>query len=208
MSVLFYVRQPRRCFCVIFFSPTFHHSRYTTYFYCLPSLKLTTAHLPPQAHFLAPLSPPPPSMALSSSSLPFGRPTTTSALTVRNERMRRPEPGPRGPMASGKGVVGSQKACVNNVSFVVLPFVQFENYGQTHISSQLAVVQVTLENHKLGFLQIFYDRRCCRGHAPVTTSVGPELIGTKSNFAFGIERAPVSEHAVKRLLFLGCDFDG
>lgn len=79
--------------------------------YCLPSLKLTTAHLPPQAHLRAPLSPPPPSVALSSSSLPLGRPTTTSALTVRKERIRRPEPGPRGPMAVGKGVVGSQRAC-------------------------------------------------------------------------------------------------
>lgn len=95
------------------------HVMQNGHLYCLPSLKLTTAHLPPQAHFLAPLSPPPPSMALISSSLPLGRPTTTSALTVRNESTRRPEPGPRGPMASEKGVVGSQKACVDMVSFVL-----------------------------------------------------------------------------------------
>lgn len=98
--------------------------------YCLPSLKLTTAHLPPQAHFLAPLSLPPPSVARSSSSLPFGRPTTTSAFTVRKERMRRPEPGPRGPMASGKGVVGSQRACDSSGQLVVLvlacPYVTFK----------------------------------------------------------------------------------
>lgn len=78
--------------------------------YCLPSLKLTTAHLPPQAHLRAPLSPPPPSVARSSSSLPLARPTTTSALTVRKERILNPEPGPRGPIAEGKGVVGSQRA--------------------------------------------------------------------------------------------------
>ena len=112
MSILLYVRQLRRYFCVDHVTSAFHHAMQRIRLYCLPSLKLTTAHLPPQAHFLAPLSPPPPSMALSSSSLPLGRPTTTSALTVRNERTRRPEPGPRGPMASGKGVVGSQKACV------------------------------------------------------------------------------------------------
>lgn len=102
-------------------------------FYFLPSLKLTTAHLPPQAHFLAPLSPPPPSMALSSSSLPFGKPTTTSALTVRKERMRKPEPGPSGPMASGKGVVGSQKACVYDG----------QPYSQTVIGGLSLVCQLT-----------------------------------------------------------------
>jgi hypothetical protein len=31
-------------------------------------------------------------------------------LTVRKERILKPEPGPRGPMAEGKGVVGSQRA--------------------------------------------------------------------------------------------------
>lgn len=66
-----------------------------------------TAHFPLQAHFLAPLSPPPPSIAFNSSSLPFSRPTTTSALHVLSDRILSPEPGPRGPMASVKGVVGS-----------------------------------------------------------------------------------------------------
>lgn len=73
----------------------------------LPFEKLTTAHLPLQAHFLCPLSPPPPSIALSFSSSPSFRPTTTSALQVRNARTLTPEPGPRGPMAFVKGVVGS-----------------------------------------------------------------------------------------------------
>jgi hypothetical protein len=117
MSILFYVRSDAMydsSFIFIHFhlihSPFVSHKHGPAY--CLPSLKLTTAHLPPHAHFLAPLSPPPPSMALSSSSLPLGRPTTTSALTVRKDRMRKPEPGPRGPMASGKGVVGSQNAYI------------------------------------------------------------------------------------------------
>lgn len=78
--------------------------------YCLPSQNCTTAHLPLQAHFLAPLSPPPPSVARNSSSFPLGRPTITSALLVRRAKVRMPDDGPSGPMASANGVVGSHMA--------------------------------------------------------------------------------------------------
>ena len=71
----------------------------------------TTAHLPLHAHFLEPLSPPPPSIARSSSSCPGLRPTTTSALHVRSASTLTPDPGPRSPMASVKGVAGSHSAC-------------------------------------------------------------------------------------------------
>ena len=77
--------------------------------HCLPSQNCITAHLPLQAHFL-PLSPPPPSVARNSSSLPAGRPATTSALHVRSARVRIPEDGPKGPIASANGVVGSHMA--------------------------------------------------------------------------------------------------
>lgn len=76
----------------------------------LPPENDTTAHLPLHAHFLAPESPPPPSIARSSSSLPAGRPTTTSALHVRRASTLTPDPGPRLCSASVKGVVGSQSA--------------------------------------------------------------------------------------------------
>ena len=75
-----------------------------------PAEKETTAHFPLQAHFLAPLSPPPPSVARSFSSSPGFNPTTTSALHVRRERTFTPDPGPMGPMAVVNGVVGSQRA--------------------------------------------------------------------------------------------------
>jgi hypothetical protein len=80
------------------------------YFSALPSHNCTTAYLPLQAHFLAPLSPPPFSVARRRSSSPEGSPTTTSALQVRRASVRIPDPGPRGPMAVVKGVVGSQDA--------------------------------------------------------------------------------------------------
>ena len=81
------------------------------YLLALPSHNCTTAYLPLQAHFLAPLSAPPFSVARRRSSSPSGRPTTTSALQVRRASVRMPEPGPRGPMAVVKGVMGSQAAC-------------------------------------------------------------------------------------------------
>jgi len=83
----------------------------------LPAENETTAHLPFQPHFLAPLSPPPPSIAFNSSSKPGLRPTTTSALQVRRARTLRPELVPRGPIAVVKGVVGSHVACLFSVSF-------------------------------------------------------------------------------------------
>src|SRR5690348_13656652 len=61
------------------------HIAIVSFSFYLPSDKLTTAHLPLHAHFLAPESPPPPSRALSSSSFPAGRSTTTSALQVRRD---------------------------------------------------------------------------------------------------------------------------
>lgn len=67
-----------------------------------------TAHFPFQAHFLAPESPPPPSVALSFSSTPSSSPTTTSALQVLSDSTLTPEPGPSGPRDFVKGVVGSQ----------------------------------------------------------------------------------------------------
>lgn len=81
-----------------------------------PDEKDTTAHLPLQAHFLAPESPPPPSMARNSSSCPGFRPTTTSALQVRRANTLSPDPGPNGPMASVNGVAASHCACRQNVS--------------------------------------------------------------------------------------------
>lgn len=81
-----------------------------------PDEKDTTAHLPLQAHFLAPESPPPPSMAFNSSSWPGFRPTTTSALQVRRAKTLSPEPGPSGPIASVNGVAASHCACYLNVS--------------------------------------------------------------------------------------------
>ncbi|TKA61959.1 hypothetical protein B0A55_11837 [Friedmanniomyces simplex] len=74
------------------------------------AVKLTTAHFPLHAHFLAPLSPPPPSVALSSSSLPFGNPTTTSALHVLNAKTLMPLRRPSGPIAPVNGVAGSHIA--------------------------------------------------------------------------------------------------
>jgi hypothetical protein len=79
--------------------------------HAFPSENCTTAHFPLHAHFLPPASVLPPSICLSSSSLPSGSPTTTSALHVLSARTRTPEPGPMGPMAWVKGVVGSQAAC-------------------------------------------------------------------------------------------------
>ena len=70
----------------------------------------TTAHFPLHAHFRAPESPPPPSVARIFSSSPGCSPTTTSALHVRRARTFTPDPGPKGPMASTKGVVGSHCA--------------------------------------------------------------------------------------------------
>lgn len=81
-------------------------------FYALPSQNCTTAHLPLHAHLRPPASVLPPSIFLSSSSLPAGSPTTTSALQVRSARTRTPERGPMGPMAWAKGVVGSHAACL------------------------------------------------------------------------------------------------
>lgn len=75
-----------------------------------PPEKLTTAHFPLQAHFLCPVSPPPPSKAFNFSSCPSCNPTTTSALQVLSAKTLTPDPGPRGPMAFVKGVVGSQTA--------------------------------------------------------------------------------------------------
>jgi hypothetical protein len=72
-----------------------------------PEEKETTAHFPFHAHFLAPLSPPPPSIARSFSSSPDFKPTTTSALHVRRARTLTPDPGPSGPIAVVNGVVGS-----------------------------------------------------------------------------------------------------
>jgi hypothetical protein len=83
--------------------------------YALPSQKEITAYLPLHAHFRA-LGSFPPCVSRSFSSSPGFRPTTTSALQVRKERMRIPELGPRGPMAVVKGVVGSQAACQIEVS--------------------------------------------------------------------------------------------
>lgn len=76
-----------------------------------PDENETTAHLPFHAHFRAPESPPPPSVARSSSSLPWGRPTTTSALQVLRASTLSPELGPSGPIASVKGVEASHFAC-------------------------------------------------------------------------------------------------
>jgi hypothetical protein len=76
-----------------------------------PAENEITAHFPLQAHFLAPLSPPPPSVARSFSSNPGFKPTTTSALQVRKERILTPDPGPMGPMAVVNGVFGSHNAC-------------------------------------------------------------------------------------------------
>lgn len=78
--------------------------------YGLSSENSITAHLPVHAHFLAPESPPPPSIARSSSSLPSGRPTTTSPLHVRSAITRNPEDLPSGPSASAKGVVAGHIA--------------------------------------------------------------------------------------------------
>lgn len=86
----------------------------------LPAENETTAHFPFQPHFLAPLSPPPPSIARSSSSKPGLRPTTTSALQVRRARTLRPELVPRGPIAVVKGVVGSHVACYWLIYFHVI----------------------------------------------------------------------------------------
>jgi hypothetical protein len=88
--------------CYIASSP--HHS--------FPSHSCATAHLPLQAHFLAPESAPPPSVRRSSSSRPGDNPTTTSALQVLSARQRNPEPLPSGPKLSANGVVGSQAACI------------------------------------------------------------------------------------------------
>lgn len=80
-------------------------------FHAFPSQKDTTAHFPLHAHLRAPESPPPPGSWRSRSSSPAGRPTTTSALQVRKERIRIPDWGPMGPIAVVNGVVGSQAAC-------------------------------------------------------------------------------------------------
>src|ERR1700733_10540416 len=79
--------------------------------YALPSQNCTTAHFPLPAPFLAPESPPPPSVCRSSSSFPGGRPTTTSALQVRRTRDLIDDLAPSGPIAVLKGVVASQAAC-------------------------------------------------------------------------------------------------
>lgn len=59
-----------------------------------------TARDASKAHALKPDSPPPSGNERSSSSLPGGSPTTTSALQVRKERMLSLEDFPRGPKAS------------------------------------------------------------------------------------------------------------
>lgn len=87
-------------------------------FHFFPSENDATAHFPLQAHFLAPESPPPLGSFRKRSSSPSGRPTTTSALQVRKERIRMPEPGPRGPIAVVKGVVGGQAACRFSSAFL------------------------------------------------------------------------------------------
>jgi hypothetical protein len=86
------------------------------HFYALPSQNCTTAHFPLHAHFLAPESAPPPSVCRSSSSLPGGRPTTTSPLQVLSARDLIDDLTPSGPIAVLKGVVGSQAACKRFVS--------------------------------------------------------------------------------------------
>lgn len=86
--------------------------------YIFPSQNCITAHLPPQAHFLALSSPPPP--PLNSSSFPSGSPTTTSALQVRNARVRMPEPAPSGPIAVSNDVVGSHVAYIHVKGFDTL----------------------------------------------------------------------------------------
>lgn len=85
-----------------------------TYF---PEENDTTAHFPLHAHFLAPESPPPPSVARNSSSFPGFKPTTTSALQVRSAKTFSPDPDPRGPIASVKGVAASHCACESQLMF-------------------------------------------------------------------------------------------
>ncbi len=110
--------------------------------YAFPSQNCTTAHFPLHAHFLAPESPPPPSVALISSSFPCGSPTMTSALDVLKASVLMPEDLPNGPMASSKGVVGFHEAWHYQQWTPDLSSI-------TYISSQSPIVEVALEDHQL-----------------------------------------------------------
>ncbi len=97
------------CFNIFIFRLSSSYIHLTNYTF--PSQNCITAHLPPQAHFLALSSPPSPPR--NSSSLPSGSPTTTSALQVRNARVRMPECAPSGPIAVSNDVVGSHVAYIH-----------------------------------------------------------------------------------------------
>jgi hypothetical protein len=99
------------------------------HFYTLPSQNCTTAHFPLHVHFLAPESPPPPSVRLSSSSLPGGKPTTTSALQVRRANDLIDDLEPSGPIAVLKGVVGSHVPCD-----LLSAYTLDDNYRSMHTS--------------------------------------------------------------------------
>jgi len=141
--------------------------------YALPSQNCTTAHFPLHAHFLAPESPPPPSVCRSSSSLPGGRPTTTSPLQVRSARDLIDDLAPSGPIAVLKGVVGSQTACKRFVSV----HLSWRSHEDAYVSGQLSIVQITFEDNKLALLEVREEFLCCMRHPPEASSLRPESIG-------------------------------
>ena len=73
---------------------------------------------------------------------------------------------------------------------------------QTHITRQLAVVQVSLEDHQLALLQILNQLGRRRRHAPVAAGVGPEVIRAQRDFPFGVQLAPVRENTISGLLLV------
>jgi hypothetical protein len=71
------------------------------------------------------------------------------------------------------------------------------------ISSQLAVVEIALEDHQLALFQIFIQAGCGFWQTPVAATLGPESIWTQYDATFGVQRAPVLEQSLQ-ILSLFC----
>lgn len=69
----------------------------------------------------------------------------------------------------------------------------------TYITSQLAVVEITLENDKLGLLEVLEELRLLMGQSPEATTASPVAVGANGQLALSVTGSPVLEDELEVL---------
>lgn len=69
----------------------------------------------------------------------------------------------------------------------------------TYVASQLAVVEITLEDDKLSLLEVLKKLRLLMGQSPEATTASPVAVGADGQLAFSVAGSPVLEDELEVL---------